>query len=418
MIDTSFDPALIQKCENLLALSPSNLYVIRPEEIVPFVRMQTPALISRMITASLKKQAHALEHSMQNRGGELPLLVWIDPFRLGYVLLAVESPDGGRSIVSFGPVITERLSAEELRYIGFQMKLSSTAGKLFEAFLGTIPQIDLAFLKRVASVLAAYFLPADAAYSIQVEHHRAEASEADEPLEDAFEFRAFVDSNYAIEGKMLSAVEHGDVELVRRLLDSNIRYFNLPARYPSDPLREMKNLAITGNSILLRAAIKGGLNASIAHNMSNAYAIQIEQQKSPESAQRMILEFAMDYAEAVRTVALKNRSELMVNTVILIHRYISAPVSLSQLADELHVSHEHLSRCFHREMGTTLTAYIHQEKIRESLPLLSSRRYAVGRIAFLFGYASPSHYTKMFIRVMQCSPRAWQKAQNSGTQNG
>jgi hypothetical protein len=135
MIDTSFDPALIQKCENLLALSPSNLYVIRPEEIVPFVRMQTPALISRMITASLKKQAHALEHFMQNRGGEQTLLVWIDPFRLGYVLLAVESPDGERSIVSFGPVITERLSAEELRYIGFQMKLSSTAGKLFEAFL-------------------------------------------------------------------------------------------------------------------------------------------------------------------------------------------------------------------------------------------------------------------------------------------
>ncbi len=217
---------------------------------------------------------------------------------------------------------------------------------------------------------------------------------------------------------MLSAVEHGDVALVRRLLDSNIRYFQ-----PSCPLSERsaaRNEESRHHRQLHPAARRhqGRFNASIAHNMSNAYAIQIEQQKSPESAQRMILEFAMDYAEAVRTVALKNRSELMVNTVILIHRISPPPFRSRKLADELHVSHEHLSRCFHGRWERPSRRIFIRRRFASPCRSLSSRRYAVGRIAFLFGYASPSHYTKMFIRVMQCSPRAWQKAQNSGTQNG
>jgi AraC-like DNA-binding protein len=64
-------------------------------------------------------------------------------------------------------------------------------------------------------------------------------------------------------------------------------------------------------------------------------------------------------------------------------------------------------------MGTTLTDYVHRSKVRESLPLLASRKYDVARIAFLFGYSSPSHYTKAFIRQMGSPPSNGSKSRGS-----
>jgi hypothetical protein len=96
-----------------------------------------------------------------------------------------------------------------------------------------------------------------------VEHHRAEASEADEPLEDAFEFRALWTATMQSKGKCSARLSTGTSHSSGACSTRTLGIFNLPARYPSDPLREMKNLAITGNSILLRAAIKGGLTRAL-----------------------------------------------------------------------------------------------------------------------------------------------------------
>lgn len=208
---------------------------------------------------------------------------------------------------------------------------------------------------------------------------------------------------------MLSAVEHGDVEFMRAQFPPNTRLLIYPARYPSDPLRELKNLAITGNSIMLRAAIKGGLKSDIAHNMSHTFAIRIEQQTSTSSLNELLREITLQYTEAVRKYALQHCSELVYNAVILVHRNIASAISLADIAEQLHISREHLSRRFRQEMGITLTDYIHQTKIHESLPLLASRKFDVGRVAFLFGYASPAHYTKMFTRIQGVSPHRWQQ---------
>ena len=267
-------------------------------------------------------------------------------------------------------------------------------------------------------MMAAYFLGDGAPYTIALENHQAETAAEDPPLGNAFEQRSFVAENYAIEAKLFSAVEHGDLEFIRDNMMKQIREFFLPARFPSDPQRDAKNLCITANSLLARAAIKGGLDASIVHNMSETYAVHIEQQTSLDSAGLLMRELFLGYTQAVREYALRSCSQFVVSAVILVHRHISSPVSLADIAQELYVSREHLSRRFHAEMNMTLSEYIHRAKIRESLPLLLSQRYKVGQIAFLFGYSSPPHYTKMFQRFMNLSPKQWQKQQAADAKNG
>ncbi|NLI54339.1 MAG: AraC family transcriptional regulator [Clostridiales bacterium] len=416
MVKSETIAALKLRCENLLLLSPCNLYLSAGGETTPFFRLQMSSVVSAVIETARKKQVHALERQLRETPQANTVLLWIDPFRLGYLTLAVGGGDA-RCFVTFGPFVAERISADELRYVGYKMKLGSDACLLLETFFGILPTFDKAERDRAAAVLSAYFASDSPAFALSVEDHPIEQPGEETLSEAEFEQRSFVTENYAIEAKLLSAVEYGDIEYIRESFGSNMRSFSLQSmvhsRYPNDPLREMKNLAITGNSICLRAAIKGGLNSSLAHNMSRAFAIRVEQMTSRESITDLIREISLRYTQAVREYALTNCSELIVNAVILVHRNISSSISLADIARQLHVSREHLSRRFRQEMGTTLTDYVHRSKVRESLPLLASRKYDVARIAFLFGYSSPSHYTKAFIRQMGLSPKQWQQKQGS-----
>ena len=406
----SFHSRLKTKCENFLVLSPTNLYLCSGKETTSFLRLQTPAPVTSMIERIVHRLARRYA-AAKTAGEPQRALLYTDPFRMGYLAFPVSEVGAAACTLVFGPVAMERLSKEEIRYIGHEIKLGSENCLLLETFLSVVPFYEREPLITLAGILLDYFETPLRRVSLSFEEHTVEPDGADEAFDEKFEQHGFVTRNYAVEGKMLRAVEHGDVELIRNNFNLNMRVFNLPVRYPNDPLREMKNLSITANSILLRAAISGGLNPSLAHNLSHSFAVRIEQQTSVDAMHDLIREIAITFAEAVRNYTLKNYSELVANAIILIHRNLTSPLSLTALAEELHVSREHLCRRFRQEAGMTLTEYVHRAKIRESCHLLASRKYDVGRIAFLFGYSSPSHYTKTFIRYQGISPHAWQQQQ-------
>ena len=399
---------IARQCENLLALSPANLTLAAGAKAAVFLRFQLPSLIAGLTDAAQKKQLRTLEHMEKVSPAEARAVVWIDAFRFGYVTLRAHSPEEEPYYVTFGPVSAEKLRPENLRFAAYKNKLGSDACLVLETFSSALPVVGIPDLKKIAAVLRDCFSPLATDMPIILEDMPSDGPPEERTSEGTFELRSFVDENYAVEGRLLSAVEHGDVDLIRTSFANSMRYFSIQPRFPGNPLREMKNLTVTGNSILLRAAIKGGLNPSLAHNMSHSFAIRIEQQTNVDEINSLMREISLKYAEAVHDYALRNCSELTKSAVILIHRSISAPLSLSGIAQELHVSREYLCRRFHQEMGVPLMEYVHRAKVQEACPLLLARKYNVARIAFLFGYSSPAHFTKTFVRYMGVSPKQWQ----------
>lgn len=400
---------LEQKCENLFVLLSCNLYICDETGLLArFAKLQAPAFLTRRIEGVIEKftAAHLKAQDMSKDR----VLLYLDPLHLGYLSVPAAAQNGASCMVACGPLLFERLSREELRYAAQKMKLGGENRAMFETFLGIVPYFSQEALERLGRVLAEYFRAGFCKSELLVENHTVDLEHGPVPLDEKFEEHSFVLENYAMEGKLLRAVENGDVELIRNNLNSAMHAFSIPPRYPGDPLRETKNLSITANSIMLRAAISGGLDASLAHSMSHAFAVRIEQQTNSEFLWQMIPEIAVTYAQAVREYAIKDHSELIVHAIGLVRRGLSSPISLAEIAGQLHVSREYLCRRFTAEMGETLTDYIHRSKIRESCPLLASRRYDIGEIAALFGYSSPSHYTKTFQKHMGVSPKVWQQA--------
>ncbi len=399
------------KCENLMTLIPSNLYIHSsdPQETIHFSKLTIPNFLTHYIEDSIVK---LIKKKYPTTAGEINpnhVYLYTNPFKMCYLTWLIPTDETPYHTITLGPLITEHLTTEEIHYFAYKMKLSSDNCFILESFYGIVPYFDKIQLIRIASMFLDYLSTEPHLPQLIREDHTMIHSEKPKSIENKFKPFDFVAENYATESKVLHAIEIGNIDYINTLMRKANSIDIIPPRFPSDPLREQKNIAITMNSISLRAALKGGLNQSIAHSLSHNFAILIEQQTSPDAIHDLTFKLLIAYTESVRKYALKNYSETVIHSVNYIRTHLTNKVSLSEIANHLHLSPEHLSRQFKSEMHMTISDFIHKTKTEESCHLLTSRAYSITNIAYIFSYSSPGHYAKMFKRFMHMSPTQWQK---------
>jgi AraC-like DNA-binding protein len=84
-------------------------------------------------------------------------------------------------------------------------------------------------------------------------------------------------------------------------------------------------------------------------------------------------------------------------------------INVSDIADHLQLSHEHLSRVFKKETGIKPLEYISREKIRYASELLKTSNRSCKEICEMLGYENSSHFARTFKRVMGTTPNDFRK---------
>jgi AraC-like DNA-binding protein len=93
----------------------------------------------------------------------------------------------------------------------------------------------------------------------------------------------------------------------------------------------------------------------------------------------------------------RDRAELAENAKGLLAAHLAQPLSLGELAAELHVSPFHLSRVFRERTGRTLTAYLHDLRVRAAVERFDEDPgESLSRVAAYLGYCTPSHFSDRF----------------------
>ena len=101
----------------------------------------------------------------------------------------------------------------------------------------------------------------------------------------------------------------------------------------------------------------------------------------------------------------RDRAELAENAKGLLVARLAQPLSLSELAAELHVSPFHLTHVFRERTGGTLTAYLHDLRLRAAVERLDDDPSApLSRVAADLGYCSPSHFCDRFRAAFGAPP--------------
>ncbi|MBI4719074.1 MAG: helix-turn-helix transcriptional regulator [Planctomycetes bacterium] len=80
------------------------------------------------------------------------------------------------------------------------------------------------------------------------------------------------------------------------------------------------------------------------------------------------------------------------------------PLTLPEIARQVHVSPFHLARVFRREAGVSLHRYVTQLRLRAAMERLADGNGDLSQLALSLGFCSHSHFTDSFQRAFHVSP--------------
>lgn len=214
-----------------------------------------------------------------------------------------------------------------------------------------------------------------------------------------------VEQRYAFENALMEAVTRGQLEKASTLAKTFAQM-----RFPSpteDLLRKLKNYATIANTLLRKAAQKGGVQPAALDEISSGFSKDIEQIDSENAAKALMEQMTLAYCRLVRTNTATTYSPPVQKAIACIDADLTAHLSLGTLAKALNISSSYLSTLFKKETGQTITGYIHARRIRHAMHLLQTTNLQVQSIAQQCGMEDVHYFSKIFKRFAGLSPREY-----------
>ena len=336
---------------------------------------------------------------------------YIDPFSCRYVLLKLPDVDGD-ILLSIGPYLTAELSRERILEQAEQAGATPRQSKRLEEYYAEVPLLsDVHTLFAIVDTFAERlfgkrFAVEDIVREGEVLEPSVELSHllSDDP---AWSMQT-MEKRYAYENEMMQAVEQGNIHKAELFLNglSDISF----EKRLVDPLRNLKNYCIIMNTLLRKAAERGGVHPVYLDTLSSSFARKIELLPSVVMGRELMQELFRSYCRLVRKHSTRHYSFPVQKVIAYIDADLTADLSLRTLAKAQQLSDGYLSTLFHKETGKTLTDYVNERRIRLAKQLLETTTLQIQTVAQHCGILDIHYFTRLFKKHTGQTPRAYREA--------
>lgn len=107
-----------------------------------------------------------------------------------------------------------------------------------------------------------------------------------------------------------------------------------------------------------------------------------------------------------------SRSELMRPALEYISEHFCEPLTVTQLAERVHLSKSYFMERFRETAGVSVMEYIIRLRVQKACELLTTTEKTAAETAFECGFCNLSNYNRQFKRIMGITPNAYRKGEN------
>ncbi len=324
----------------------------------------------------------------------------------------------GKAVVVLGPFLQERLSESVLLELCEQNGFEPKHQKMINEFFATLPIIPEfspiyvfldSFFERVweggykTIDVSSDLFPQDSSLVPKISGRE---------LDDTFLDIKNVERRYAFENEILDAVTLGCESKLNRIFSAfNEAFFE---KRVSDQLRNAKNYSIIMNTLLRKAAERGGVHPIYLDRISSRFAAEIEQFSSIKQGNELMIKMFKEYCRLVRKHSSASYSPIVKLAVTAIDSDLSAELSLNALANQLNVSKIYLSTIFKKETGKTITEYVNNKRVSYAKHLLCTTSLQVQTISLHCGIMDVHYFSKLFKQITGKTPSRFRAEAKSG----
>lgn len=339
-----------------------------------------------------------------------------DAFYTHYAILKLPDEEGDRWL-SLGPMLIRPPSQEQILALLTTLKLPESLFLQLSAYYDRLPHIrETEVFETIAQSVADTVFSGRGSYTLKHIHNSAEPDALQQliaqrdPLQEESVEQRFeqIRQRYELENEFLRAVMAGDAKGALTAQYRFARFASSLSRMP-DRLRDRKDLGITLNTLLRKAAEEAGVHPYYIDACSNANVIRLEQCSNEIQLSRLYQEFVERYCELIRQYALEPYSKPVQDAIYLIQSDLSADLSLTALAEKLDLDRSYLSALFSREVGKPLSAYVLEKRILRAQHLLITTPLSIQEIAWELGIPDANYFARLFKRETGATPRQYRE---------
>jgi len=358
------------------------------------------------------------ERSAKDFIGELKeqiLYRFQDPFGFFYLsfLLPVEKKE---NLVVIGPYAEKKLSFEQILEIceknGCSLQ-NQNRGKEYFSIIPVFPENSSFFLLLDSFCERMWGKPYrifDREDAFHFREGTVFSPNRENDLDDTLLDIKNMEQRYVMENEMMDAVAFGAEQRINRFFsDFSGNFFE---KRLSDPVRNSKNYCIIMNTLLRKAAERGGVHPVYLHRVSSRFAMKIEQLPSLHSLSDLMREMCSSYCRLVAVHSSKQYSLMIQKVMIAIESDLSAELNLGCLAEKLCVSKGYLSTEFRKATGKTITSYIREKRLSYAKHLFEHTSLQVQTVAQHCGIMDVQYFSKLFKRFTGKTPTEFREENN------
>lgn len=87
-------------------------------------------------------------------------------------------------------------------------------------------------------------------------------------------------------------------------------------------------------------------------------------------------------------------------------------IKLTELADIMHISRQHLGTLFKEKMGITFSDYLTSYRLNQAITILENKTVSIGELAQMVGYTDASYFSRAFKKYTGFSPNSFRSSKN------
>ena len=170
------------------------------------------------------------------------------------------------------------------------------------------------------------------------------------------------------------------------------------------PITTKKNDLMMWNVIFVREIIKQGTSKQFIHTLYNKYYNTIQTLNSLDILQKLEISIATSYLDILINFV-EVTDNFVINKVIgFLYIRLEDHLTLKDISDELKVSVGYISKCFKKNMGTSVMTYFKNIKIDRAKTLLKSTDKTILEISSQLSFCDQGNFTKAFKNIVRMTP--------------
>ena len=334
-----------------------------------------------------------------------------DEFFCSYLILILPGTPRHTALIA-GPYITFEIGREQFSAEAERLGVPPWMHKRMEDYYINIPVLQdttmlLNFFTAFGETIWKEFRIVDIDHSAEFPPVQNLPIRNDDHSRQLMMDMQIMQARYDSENELLQIVSRGQILRAERLLNGFIpTHFS---QRTADPLRNIKNYCIIGNTLLRKAAEQGGVHPVYLDATSSDFAKRIESLPAVNAGEALFADMVRSYCRLVRKHTAQHYSPPVEKAVLFIDADLSRDLSLRSIAEEVSLSAGYLSTLFRQETGKTITEYVNEKRIEHAAALLRGSTLQVQTVAQYCGIPDVNYFTKIFKRYHSVTPREFRR---------